>query len=396
MSLPHTSKAARFIAENGRLRMRILVTSQPGLGHLNGIVELCRTLKADGHDVLAAGAPSVVEAFRRAGIAGYQIVPEPLWSDAEDTLREIPALASAPPSRRLGVLRSELSVRRRAIALVEPLLEIAQSLRPAVILRDATELAGWVAAERLEIPDVSFEVSAHWPRERWSAEVGDAIIELRKHAGIPEFKDDPARTMYRHMHINNAPPSLLAEGVALPSTAVDLKPVFFEHYEGEPVGEGLEGHVYVAFGSVYNAPGDVVTAIIDRLSEVFPAVLVAGRTPSPRPSVLSWPFIPQTPAMHGCAVVLCHGGRNTVLTAMRHGVPVVCLPLGSDNFDIADRVAQAGAGVTAEWVADLASAAVKRVGTQTAYRHGAQRLATEIAAMAPARQVAAEMARRFG
>ena len=44
--------------------------------------------------------------------------------------------------------------------------------------------------------------------------------------------------------------------------------------------------------------------------------------------------------------VITHGGHGTVSKALALGVPLVCVPLGRDQFDIAARVAYRGAGVT--------------------------------------------------
>ena len=60
-------------------------------------------------------------------------------------------------------------------------------------------------------------------------------------------------------------------------------------------------------------------------------------------------YIPQTPIMPGCGLVVCHGGRSTVLTALKHGVPVLCLPSGSDHYDVSCAVWRAGAGNLTNW-----------------------------------------------
>lgn len=44
------------------------------------------------------------------------------------------------------------------------------------------------------------------------------------------------------------------------------------------------------------------------------------------------------------ALVICHAGMWTVMTALRHGIPLVCVPAGRDQDNNAQRVAALGAG----------------------------------------------------
>jgi UDP:flavonoid glycosyltransferase YjiC (YdhE family) len=44
-------------------------------------------------------------------------------------------------------------------------------------------------------------------------------------------------------------------------------------------------------------------------------------------------------------VVVTHAGHSTACYALAMGVPLVCMPMGRDQFMVADRVATVGAGV---------------------------------------------------
>jgi UDP:flavonoid glycosyltransferase YjiC (YdhE family) len=85
-----------------------------------------------------------------------------------------------------------------------------------------------------------------------------------------------------------------------------------------------------------------------------------------------------------------------VLTALRHGVPVVCVPLGSDHFDIARYVGWAGAGVTVSWDKRSITAAAREVATEPRFRRAARAVADQIATMPAVDDVVREMERRFG
>src|SRR6185503_13744634 len=47
--------------------------------------------------------------------------------------------------------------------------------------------------------------------------------------------------------------------------------------------------------------------------------------------------------------VVCHGGFNTVVEALWHGVPLVIAPARLDQPVVADLVARAGAGLRVDW-----------------------------------------------
>ena len=360
--------------------LRVLVTSQPGLGHVNGIIPLAQQLQRSGNAVLVAGSPSVVAAFGRGGIDGVAVVDEPLGSDSARTHSAIPELQAASGPHRLAIIRSELAIKKRAVALLGGLSAVMSSWHPTVVLRDATEFAGWALAERFEIPDISFEVSAHWSRQRWDSEVGDALRDLRQIARIPRL-DSPASALYRHMHINNAPSSMRDSSTTLPESTIEIVPEFFENHTGTEIIEAPAGHAYLAFGSVYRPPGQIVRRVVETLTEEVRAVLVAGATQTNFQRVISRPYIPQTPVMETCSVVICHGGRNTVLTALRHGVPVVCAPIASDHFDIAGFAESSGAGLTATWTPEAIVASARRVIREPSFRIAARNVAVQIAAM---------------
>jgi UDP:flavonoid glycosyltransferase YjiC (YdhE family) len=69
------------------------------------------------------------------------------------------------------------------------------------------------------------------------------------------------------------------------------------------------------------------------------------------------------------------------MAALRHGLPLVCLPMGRDQGDVAARVAWRGAGVrlSARSNADKIASAIAHVLGDPAFTTAAQRLASAIA-----------------
>jgi UDP:flavonoid glycosyltransferase YjiC (YdhE family) len=56
-------------------------------------------------------------------------------------------------------------------------------------------------------------------------------------------------------------------------------------------------------------------------------------------------FVAQRDVLAGCYAVVSHAGSGTVLDALLHGLPQVCLPLGGDQTLNARRCAELGSGI---------------------------------------------------
>jgi len=75
-------------------------------------------------------------------------------------------------------------------------------------------------------------------------------------------------------------------------------------------------------------------------------------------------FLPQTAVVPQCDVVIGHGGNNTFCECLHFGKPTVVLPLFWDQYDNAQRAAEAGIGVrlpSYDWGEDVLVAAVERL-----------------------------------
>lgn len=57
-------------------------------------------------------------------------------------------------------------------------------------------------------------------------------------------------------------------------------------------------------------------------------------------------FVPHGPVLDHAAAVICHGGMGIVQRAIAKGVPLVVVPFGRDQPEVARRVTKAGAGVS--------------------------------------------------
>ena len=110
--------------------------------------------------------------------------------------------------------------------------------------------------------------------------------------------------------------------------------------------------VIVSLSSTYMAQERVLARAIDGLSRLDARVLVTtgpaidpGVTPAPAPTQPCVRSAPHAQLFPETAVVVTHAGMGTVTRALAAGVPLVCIPMGRDQLDVAARVVYPGAGV---------------------------------------------------
>jgi UDP:flavonoid glycosyltransferase YjiC (YdhE family) len=114
---------------------------------------------------------------------------------------------------------------------------------------------------------------------------------------------------------------------------------------------------------------------------------------TPPPNVVLASFVPHASVLPRAAAIVTQGGLGTVMKALFHGVPLVCIPLVGDQADNAARIEALGAGVRLPPNATprRIRAAIERVLADRAYRRGAQRVARAIAAENPVQAVVDEI-----
>jgi UDP:flavonoid glycosyltransferase YjiC (YdhE family) len=97
----------------------------------------------------------------------------------------------------------------------------------------------------------------------------------------------------------------------------------------------------------------------------------------------------------GAAVIVTHAGLGTVMNALSHGVPMLCMPMGRDQFFNAAMVERLGAGRVIDAIADAAtiSEELQAVLGDPAARAAAKRVAGAIAGYGGASEAVRELER---
>jgi MGT family glycosyltransferase len=141
--------------------------------------------------------------------------------------------------------------------------------------------------------------------------------------------------------------------------------------------------------------------LLDAFADLDVDVLVTtGRQNDPAeldvpPNATVERYIPQAELLPRVSLVVTHGGSGSMLGALAHGLPLVVVPRGADQFDNAIASSDAGAArvlLPDDLTETKAREALIAVLGDASYRTAARGIADEIAAMPSAGDVAQQIA----
>lgn len=370
--------------------MRVLFTTQPTLGHFHPLVPLARALREAGHEAAFAASASfapMVEAL------GFRFFPAGI-NRRGSWARYFPAMAALSGEEWATFVEVRLFAGFSAQLAVPDYVAIARDWRPDVIVREAFEYGGCVAAEQLGLPHAVVGVGSYrgpgWQRAGRVRE----LDRLRRACGLPP--DPDLAMLARYLYLSFTPPGFEDPASPLPPTAHALRHVGFDRSgdEGLPAwADRLANRptVYATLGTAYNRHTDILAAILTGLrDEPVNLILTVGRDQDPAQfgpqpdNVQIERYIPQSLILSRCDLVLTHGGWNTTLAALAAGLPLVMLPISADQPENAARCASLGAAAVVspeERTPGAIRAAVREALADASYRRNAERVRDQIAAL---------------
>jgi MGT family glycosyltransferase len=157
----------------------------------------------------------------------------------------------------------------------------------------------------------------------------------------------------------------------------------------------------VSFSTSYQGQLALLQRVVDALGALRVRVAVttgpavpAEALTAPDNTVVAQ-FVPHDRLLPRAALVVTHAGLGTVLAALSHGVPLVCLPMGRDQFFNAAMVERLGVGRTIGMDAgdDAIRAAVEGVLADPAVKDSAKHMASVIAGYGGAADAVHELER---
>ncbi len=262
---------------------------------------------------------------------------------------------------------------------------------PQLVVHEVAELAAPLICSARGIPYVDVSYGRLIPRFLLRA-AGEAAAP---HWSARGLEPHPVAGLFAYLYVDTCPPSLQnSEITSLPAVQAlrpaagemipTARPDWLDQLDGLPI-------VYVTMGTVWNRDVDLFARVVAALCEepVALVVTVGHRNDpavlGPQPNnVVVRRYIPQAELLPHCQAVVTHGGSGTTLGALAHGLPLLVVPQGADQYDNADAVVAAGAGrrlgrddTTVAAIRD----SVRSLLDDPGFRRSAERVQAEIRAM---------------
>lgn len=354
---------------------RVLAYTSPARGHLYPLVPILLELAARGHDVRVRTLASEVDMVRGLGLAAEHIDPAIEARQLDDwrgrTLQSRLARSVATFTDRA---RDDAADLRAALA----------AERPDLVLVDVNS---WGAAAAAETWGGPWAIFSPYPLTLSSADVPPfgpglapargalgrirdrairplvvgamerqflpAVNGVRAPLGLPPLAhlDQMLLSAPRLLYFSAEPfeyprsdwPASVVQVGALPWEPAAPPPAWLQEIT-DPI-------VLVTTSSEFQDDGRLVQVALEALAEepvhvVATVPAATGATAlGARGNAHVVDFVPHSQVLERASCAITHGGMGATQKALAHGVPVVAVPFGRDQLEVARRVEVSGAGV---------------------------------------------------
>jgi UDP:flavonoid glycosyltransferase YjiC (YdhE family) len=372
--------------------MRVLFTTQPGVGHFHPLVPLIQALTGAGHDVAVACAPSFASTVEASGVqalpAGFD------WLIGGAMEESFPGVKGIPPGpERVAWMITNVFAGVTAERMATDVMTLAATWPFDLVVRETLEFGGYLAAERMDLPHAVVQTVIDRPGV--APILAPCINRQRTRLGLSA--DNELATLRRYLHLSSRPPSLHTGPFA--STNHSYRAPIFDRSLADSAPEWADAPmaspvVFASLGTVVNpAIQGVFKSLLEGLSPVA-GTLVLAVSPSVDPSAFGPQpahihverYVPQSLVFPRCDLVVTHAGSGTLIAALAHGLPMVLIPLAADQPHNAAAAAARGLGRIVgpeERTADAIETAARDVLEDPTYRRNARQVRDEMAALPP-------------
>ncbi|HKN52822.1 MAG TPA: nucleotide disphospho-sugar-binding domain-containing protein [Amycolatopsis sp.] len=327
--------------------MRALFVTWAWPSHLYALVPLAWAIRAAGHEVLVASQPGLMDEITRTGLAGAAVgadvdavglVRGYVLPSADDAGQQAPRTGKGPRAMQMFLAHAE--------SMTDDLVELTKSWGADVVVYEPTALAGPIAAAAAGVPAVRHLYGTDLML-RARPILGDLLAPLAARHGVSTV--DP----YGAFTVDPTPGSL--------QVPVDYRRLPMRHVafcgagpaRVPPASGSGTGRVCVTWGHTMaklDPAKFLAPQVIDALS-AEPGIEIVAAVSSAQRELVGSPDGVEIlvdasldDVVGGCDLVVAHGGAGTVLTAIRHAVPMLLIPQLPDHTGHAARVLATGAG----------------------------------------------------
>jgi UDP:flavonoid glycosyltransferase YjiC (YdhE family) len=378
--------------------MRVALVAGPEAGHVFPAIALCLRLAAAGDDPVLLTGTGWLDTARRAGLD----VVELLGLDPDESDDDTDAGAK---------------LHHRAARMAALNLPVLRDLQPDLVVSDVITVCGGMAAELAGIPWIELSPHPLYLPSRGLPPIGsglapgtglrgrlrDSIMreftarsiraggrqraQARQGIGLPGMDPGPRRRLIATL------PALEVPRPDWPAEAVVVGPLHFEPTTDVlalPPGAGPV--IVVAPSTASTGTAGLAELALEHLipgetlpvgSRLVVSQLVSSGSGGDDVVVPPWAVVGlgrQDDLLRQADVVVCGGGHGMLSKTLLAGVPMVVVPGGGDQWELANRVVRQGsARLVRPLSADALIAGVTEVLSDPGYRQAARRAGESIA-----------------
>lgn len=362
---------------------RYLIVTWDGAGNLVPTLGIARHLADAGHDVRILGHETIVERCGAAGSrfvaltqpAGWDVMDDPDDFEAEVELMMEQLCFSTAIAKDVT---SELEREAADVLMVDCMLwtalnvALASGLPTATLFHTPYTIFRGGPLVEMFAPGL-VRLNAH------RAELGLAPV-----AKLGDVHDACGLALVA-LPMEFEPGAADAPNVVRIGPVLDAPPLM-KTTDAVAVSDGSTPLVLVSLSTSEQGQSGLLQRIVDAVA-VLPVRAVVTTGPSIDPATVKAgentrvvAYVPHTGLLPSTSLVITHAGLGTVMTALGSGVPLLCTPMGRDQFFNAERVQALGAGRMLMPDADVSTIAqaAREIMDDATYRVAAKQMAITI------------------
>lgn len=335
-----------------------------GGGNTVPILRTARKLRQAGHYVWILSNPCLKDRVEAAGAGFLCFRRAPLHDPSCPETDYVKAWETVQPHETTERIRDRLLF-GPSMAITEDVLDAIGAIQPHAVISDYVLFGGMIAAEAARVPSAIMVPHVYplphaaarnraaftYMFHRLIAPGTASLNKVRNSFGLPELQNVAQqytradRMLLCTYRAFDAPLDDLPAHVVYVGPQLDLpSPKALAAKQHPPL-------VVVSFSTAYQQQEEVFTKVAEVLG-TLPVRAVVLRGPAlahcrlPHADNLEVrDFVPHSELLPAATLMITHAGHGTAIGGLGHGLPLLCLPFAQDQFDVARRVAQLGAGL---------------------------------------------------